>query len=634
MLNIKLPDGNVLQQESGVSVYDVAAQISKSLAKSAVAGKVNGVLVDTFYTLTQDADLQIITAKDQEGLDILRHSCTHLMAMAVQQLYPSTKITIGPVIDNGFFYDFDYEESFTPEDLVKIEKRMKELAQQNFTVSRFELSLDDAKDFYRRRDDNYKLEILESIPSDEKLSFYQQGDFIDLCRGPHAPSTGFLKAFKLMKVSGAYWRGDSNNKMLQRIYGTCWANQQDLKEYLQKLEEAEKRDHRKLGKSMDLFHLQEEAPGMIFWHPKGWRLYQIIEQYMRAKLRKNNYLEIKTPQILDRSLWEKSGHWGHYQENMFTTSSENRDYAVKPMNCPGHIQVFNQGLKSYRDLPLRLAEFGSCHRNEPSGSLHGIMRVRGFTQDDAHIFCMESQIESEAIDFINLTMEVYKDFGFEKIELKLSTRPEGRIGSDDLWDRAEGALSSAMAASGLEWELQEGEGAFYGPKIEFTLSDCLDRKWQCGTLQLDFNLPTRLGANYVSENGDKLPVVMLHRAVLGSFERFIGILLEEYAGELPLWLAPLQAVILNVSEKQAEYAQNLHKRLQDIDARVDIDLRNEKIGFKIRQHTLAKVPYLLIIGDREVETQSVTLRTRDGKSQESLSLNELEDFFIKSKLPN
>lgn len=634
MLNIKLPDGNVLQQESGVSVYDVAAQISKSLAKSAVAGKVNGVLVDTFYTLTQDADLQIITAKDQEGLDILRHSCTHLMAMAVQQLYPSTKITIGPVIDNGFFYDFDYEESFTPEDLVKIEKRMKELAQQNFTVSRFELSLDDAKDFYRKRDDNYKLEILESIPSDEKLSFYQQGDFIDLCRGPHAPSTGFLKAFKLMKVSGAYWRGDSNNKMLQRIYGTCWANQQDLKEYLQKLEEAEKRDHRKLGKSMDLFHLQEEAPGMIFWHPKGWRLYQIIEQYMRAKLRKNNYLEIKTPQILDRSLWEKSGHWGHYQENMFTTSSENRDYAVKPMNCPGHIQVFNQGLKSYRDLPLRLAEFGSCHRNEPSGSLHGIMRVRGFTQDDAHIFCMESQIESEAIDFINLTMEVYKDFGFEKIELKLSTRPEGRIGSDDLWDRAEGALSSAMAASGLEWELQEGEGAFYGPKIEFTLSDCLDRKWQCGTLQLDFNLPTRLGANYVSENGDKLPVVMLHRAVLGSFERFIGILLEEYAGELPLWLAPLQAVILNVSEKQAEYAQNLHKRLQDIDARVDIDLRNEKIGFKIRQHTLAKVPYLLIIGDREVETQSVTLRTRDGKSQESLSLNELEDFFIKSKLPN
>ena len=622
---ITLPDGSQRSFEQPVSVAEVAQSIGAGLAKAALAGKVDGQMVDTSYVINTDAALSIITARDADGVDVLRHSCAHLMAMAVQELFPGTQVTIGPVIDNGFYYDFDCERPFTNEDLERIEAKMHELAKADLPVSRSLMSRDNAVTFFEKLGEKYKVEIIGSIPSNEDLSFYSQGNFIDLCRGPHVPSTGKLQAFKLMKVAGAYWRGDSKNKMLQRIYGTCWGSKQDLKDYLHRLEEAEKRDHRKIGKRLDLFHTQEEAPGMVFWHPNGWTLYQVLEQYMRRVQRQNGYLEIKTPQVVDRILWEKSGHWANYSDLMFTTQSESRDYAVKPMNCPCHVQIFNQGLKSYRDLPIRLAEFGACHRNEPSGSLHGIMRVRGFVQDDAHIFCTETQMQDEAAAFIKLTLDVYADFGFKDIQLKLSTRPEKRVGSDELWDRAEAALQSALDNAGLPWELQPGEGAFYGPKIEFSLKDCLGRVWQCGTLQLDFNLPIRLGAEYVSEDNSRKHPVMLHRAVLGSFERFIGILIEHYEGAFPAWLAPTQAVVLNITDKQGEFAADVAATLEEQGYRAKADLRNEKIGFKIREHTLLKVPYLLVIGDREVESQTVAVRTRDGKDLGSMSITEFQN---------
>jgi len=627
---VTLPDGSQRSFEQPVSVADVALSIGAGLAKAALAGKVNGQLVDTSYVIDGDAALSIITARDAEGVEVLRHSCAHLMAMAVQELFPGTQVTIGPVVDNGFYYDFDCERPFTSEDLEKIEAKMQELAKADLPVSRSLMSRDEAVAFFEQLGEKYKVEIIASIPGNEELSFYRQGGFIDLCRGPHVPSTGKLQAFKLMKVAGAYWRGDSKNKMLQRVYGTCWGSKQDLKDYLHRLEEAEKRDHRKIGKRLDLFHTQEEAPGMVFWHPNGWTLYQVLEQYMRRVQRQHGYQEIKTPQVVDRVLWEKSGHWANYGDLMFTTESESRDYAVKPMNCPCHVQVFNQGLKSYRELPLRLAEFGACHRNEPSGSLHGIMRVRGFTQDDAHIFCTESQMQDEAAAFIKLTLDVYSDFGFKDVQLKLSTRPEKRVGSDELWDRAEAALQSALDATGLPWELQPGEGAFYGPKIEFSLKDCLGRVWQCGTLQLDFNLPIRLGAEYVSEDNSRKHPVMLHRAVLGSFERFIGILIEHYEGSFPAWLAPTQAVVLNITDKQGEFAAQVAAELEENGYRAKADLRNEKIGFKIREHTLLKVPYLLVIGDREVESQAVAVRTRDGQDLGSMSVSEFQDLLAQA----
>jgi len=627
---ITLPDGSQRSFDHPVSVAEVALSIGAGLAKAALAGKVNGELVDTSYLLDSDVALSIITSRDAEGVEVLRHSCAHLMAMAVQQLFPGTQVTIGPVIDNGFFYDFDCEKPFTTEDLEKIEARMLEIAKADLPVSRSLMSRSEAVAFFEKLGEKYKVEIIESIPGDEELSFYSQGEFIDLCRGPHVPSTGKLQAFKLMKVAGAYWRGDSKNKMLQRIYGTCWGSKQDLKDYLHRLEEAEKRDHRKIGKRLDLFHTQEEAPGMVFWHPNGWTLYQVLEQYMRKVQHDRGYLEIKTPQVVDRALWERSGHWANYGDMMFTTESESRDYAVKPMNCPCHIQVFNQGLKSYRDLPMRLAEFGACHRNEPSGSLHGIMRVRAFTQDDAHIFCTEEQMQAEAAAFIKMTLDVYADFGFEDIELKLSTRPEKRVGADELWDRAEAALEAALVSAGLPFDLQPGEGAFYGPKIEFSLKDCLGRVWQCGTLQLDFNLPVRLGAEYVSEDNSRKHPVMLHRAVLGSFERFIGVLIEHYEGAFPAWLAPLQAVILNITDKQAEFAVNVEEMLNESGFRAKSDLRNEKIGFKIREHTLLKVPYLLVIGDREVETQTVAVRTREGVDLGSMPVTQFKDLLAQA----
>ncbi|MCQ4347507.1 threonine--tRNA ligase [Pseudomonas stutzeri] len=627
---VTLPDGSQRSFEQPVSVAEVAQSIGAGLAKAALAGKVDGQLVDTSYVIDGDVALSIITARDAEGVEVLRHSCAHLMAMAVQELFPGTQVTIGPVVDNGFYYDFDCERPFTSEDLEKIEAKMYELAKADLPVSRSLMSRDDAVAFFERLGEKYKVEIIESIPGNEELSFYRQGEFIDLCRGPHVPSTGKLQAFKLMKVAGAYWRGDSKNKMLQRVYGTCWGSKQDLKDYLHRLEEAEKRDHRKIGKRLDLFHTQEEAPGMVFWHPNGWTLYQVLEQYMRRVQRQHGYQEIKTPQVVDRVLWEKSGHWANYGDLMFTTESESRDYAVKPMNCPCHVQVFNQGLKSYRELPLRLAEFGACHRNEPSGSLHGIMRVRGFTQDDAHIFCTESQMQDEAAAFIKLTLDVYSDFGFKDVQLKLSTRPEKRVGSDELWDRAEAALQSALDAAGLPWELQPGEGAFYGPKIEFSLKDCLGRVWQCGTLQLDFNLPIRLGAEYVSEDNSRKHPVMLHRAVLGSFERFIGILIEHYEGAFPAWLAPTQAVVLNITDKQGEFAAQVAKELEANGYRAKADLRNEKIGFKIREHTLLKVPYLLVIGDREVESQTVAVRTRDGQDLGSMTVGEFQNLLAEA----
>ncbi|WP_409525476.1 threonine--tRNA ligase [Nitrincola sp. MINF-07-Sa-05] len=620
---ITLPDGSSRSFENSVTVHDVAADIGTGLAKAALAGKVNGTLVDTSYTITEDVQLSIITARDEEGVDVIRHSCAHLMAMAVQELFPGAQVTIGPVIENGFFYDFAYERPFTPEDLSKIEAKMNELSKQNLAVSRSVMSRDEAIALFEDMGENYKVEIINDIPGNEDLSFYRQGDFIDLCRGPHVPATGHIKAFKLMKVAGAYWRGDSKNEMLQRIYGTAWGDKKDLKEYLFRLEEAEKRDHRKLGKTLHLFHMQEEAPGMVFWHPNGWILYQQIEQYMRTKLRRHDYQEIKTPQVVERALWEKSGHWDKFHEEMFTTHSEHRDYAIKPMNCPCHVQVFNQGLRSYRDLPLRLAEFGSCHRNEPSGALHGLMRVRGFVQDDAHIFCSEKDIQAEVASFINFLHEVYADFGFTEILYKLSTRPEKRVGSDESWDKAEAALSEALDAAKLEWELLPGEGAFYGPKIEFSLKDCLGRVWQCGTIQVDFSMPGRLGAQFVNEAGDREVPVMLHRAILGSFERFIGILIENYAGALPTWLAPVQVAVLNITDKQAGFCEKVAEKLEEVGFRAHLDLRNEKIGFKIREHTLQKVPYLLVVGDKEVESGSVAVRTRTGEDLGVLKVDEL-----------
>ena len=622
---ITLPDGSQRAFDHAVSIADVAANIGAGLAKAAVAGRVNGELVDTSYIINEDIKLSIVTEKDSDALEILRHSCAHLLAMAVKELFPTAQVTIGPVIEDGFFYDFAFERSFTMDDLAKIEKRMEELAAKDTPVIRSVMSRPDAIKLFESMGEQYKVEIIGSIPGEEDLSFYQQNDFIDLCRGPHVPSLGKLKAFKLMKVAGAYWRGDSNNAMLQRVYGTCWANKKDLQAYLMRLEEAGKRDHRKLGKQLGLFHVQEEAPGMVFWHPNGWTMYQVLEQYMRQVQRDNGYLEVKTPQVVDRVLWERSGHWSNYADNMFTTHSESRDYAIKPMNCPCHVQIFNQGLKSYRDLPLRLAEFGACHRNEPSGSLHGLMRVRGFTQDDAHIFCTEEQIGKEAADFIALTLQVYKDFGFDEVALKLSTRPVKRVGSDELWDSAEAAMAKALNDAGLDWELQPGEGAFYGPKIEFSLKDCLGRVWQCGTLQLDFNLPTRLDASFVAEDNTRRPPVMLHRAILGSFERFIGVLIEHYAGLLPPWLAPVQAVVMNITDHQAEASQKFVNQLKAQGFRVLSDLRNEKIGFKIRERTLERIPYLLVVGDREVEQNTVSVRTRDGKDLGSMSLPEFAD---------
>jgi len=619
---ITLPDGSKREFEQSVTVLDVAADIGAGLAKATLAGKVNGELVDASHTITEDSELSIVTARDEEGLEVIRHSCAHLMAMAVQELFPEAQVTIGPVIDDGFYYDFAYERAFTPEDLTAIEKKMAELAKKNLPVSRSLMSRDEAVEMFGNMGEKYKVELLEAIPADQDLSFYSQGDFIDLCRGPHVPSTGHIKAFKLMKVAGAYWRGDSNNQMLQRIYGTAWGDKKALKAYLHRLEEAEKRDHRKLGKQLNLFHLQEEAPGMVFWHPNGWTLYQQIESYMRAKQRQHGYNEIKTPQVVERTLWEKSGHWDKFSEQMFTTHSESRDFAIKPMNCPCHVQVFNQGLRSYRDLPLRLAEFGCCHRNEPSGALHGIMRVRGFVQDDAHIFCAENAIQDEVARFIDFLHEVYNDFGFTEIIYKLSTRPEQRVGSDESWDKAEKALGDALDTAGLDWEELPGEGAFYGPKIEFSLKDCLGRVWQCGTIQVDFSMPGRLGAQFVNEEGERETPVMLHRAILGSFERFIGILIENYAGALPAWLSPLQAVVMNITDKQGEYCEKVVQRLEEAGLRAHADLRNEKIGFKIRERTLQKVPFLLVVGDKEVESGSVALRTRTGEDLGTLSIDE------------
>jgi len=619
---ITLPDGSKREFEQSVTVLDVAADIGAGLAKATLAGKVNGELVDASHTITEDSELSIVTARDDEGLEVIRHSCAHLMAMAVQELFPEAQVTIGPVIDDGFYYDFAYERAFTPEDLTAIEKKMAELAKKNLPVSRSLMSRDEAVEMFGNMGEKYKVELLEAIPADQDLSFYSQGDFIDLCRGPHVPSTGHIKAFKLMKVAGAYWRGDSNNQMLQRIYGTAWGDKKALKAYLHRLEEAEKRDHRKLGKQLNLFHLQEEAPGMVFWHPNGWTLYQQIESYMRTKQRQHGYNEIKTPQVVERTLWEKSGHWDKFSEQMFTTHSESRDFAIKPMNCPCHVQVFNQGLRSYRDLPLRLAEFGCCHRNEPSGALHGIMRVRGFVQDDAHIFCAENAIQDEVARFIDFLHEVYNDFGFTEIIYKLSTRPEKRVGSDESWDKAEKALGDALDTAGLDWDELPGEGAFYGPKIEFSLKDCLGRVWQCGTIQVDFSMPGRLGAQFVNEEGERETPVMLHRAILGSFERFIGILIENYAGALPAWLSPLQAVVMNITDKQGEYCEKVVQRLEEAGIRSHADLRNEKIGFKIRERTLQKVPFLLVVGDKEVESGSVALRTRTGEDLGTLSIDE------------
>ena len=617
---ITLPDGSQKSFDAPVSVFDVAKSIGSGLAKATLAGKVDGELVDASHVIAKDASLSIITAKDEEGLEVIRHSTAHLLAQATQMLYPEAQVTIGPVIDNGFYYDFAYQDGFSEADLAKIEKNMNQLVKQNLKIERSEMDRDEAVAFFKAKGEHYKAEIIESIPAGETLSLYQQGDFIDLCRGPHVPSTAKLKAFKLMKLAGAYWRGDSNNEMLQRVYGTAWASKDDLKTYLERLEEAEKRDHRKIGKTQDLFHMQEEAPGMVFWHEKGWTLYQIVEQYMRSVFKDNGYKEVRTPQLIDRSLWEKSGHWDKFGDAMFTTHSENRDYAVKPMNCPAHIQIFNQGLKSYRDLPLRLAEFGSCHRNEPSGTLHGIMRVRNFVQDDGHIFVSNEQIQSEVSTFIDLTFDVYKHFGFDNVDIKLSTRPEKRVGSDEVWDKAEAALAQALNAKGIEFEIQEGEGAFYGPKIEFVLKDCLEREWQCGTLQVDFSMPARLDATFIAEDGSKQTPVMLHRAIVGSLERFVGILIEHYEGAFPAWLAPIQAVVLNISEKQSDYVANVTQELKKQGLRVISDLRNEKIGFKIREHSMQRYPYLLVVGGREMEEGQISVRRRGGEDLGSMSV--------------
>jgi threonyl-tRNA synthetase len=620
---ITLPDGSQRSFAQPVTVAEVALSIGAGLARAALAGKVDGHLVDTSHLIAQDAALAIITDKDTEGLEIIRHSTAHLLAYAVKELFPDAQVTIGPVIENGFFYDFSYHRPFTPEDLAAIEKRMTELAKQDLPVTRKVLPRDAAVDYFKGINEHYKAEIIASIPAGEDVSLYTEGDFTDLCRGPHVPSTGKLKAFKLMKLAGAYWRGDSKNEMLQRIYGTAWAKKEELDAYLHQLEEAEKRDHRKLGKQLELFHMQDSSPGMVFWHPKGWTLWQEVEQYMRAKFRAHDYQEVRTPTIMDRTLWEKSGHWENYHDNMFTTSSENRDYAVKPMNCPGHVQIFNHGLHSYRDLPLRLAEFGSCHRNETSGSLHGLMRVRGFTQDDAHIFCTEEQVQSEVSKFIVMLNEVYRDFGFNEVLVKLSTRPVKRVGSDETWDKAEAGLASALQQNNLAYDVQPGEGAFYGPKVEFTLKDSLGRLWQCGTIQLDFNLPVRLGAEFVDEDNSRKPPVMLHRAILGSMERFIGILIEHHAGAFPLWLSPIQLVLMNISQAQEEYVLQVARLLRAAGLRIQVDLRNEKITYKIREHSLQKLPYQLIIGDKEVAASLVAVRTRSGEDLGQMTLEAL-----------
>jgi threonyl-tRNA synthetase len=626
MPTITLPDGSRREFDQPVTVHAVAAAIGPGLAKAALAGKVNGALVDTSHVIDADAELAIVTARDEEALELMRHDAAHVMAQAVQELYPGTQVTIGPAIEDGFYYDFAREEPFTPEDLERIEQRMHEIVKRDLPLQREVLSRDEAIRVFGEIGEDYKVEIIRDIPAGEEISIYRQGDWFDVCRGPHLPSTGKLgKGFKLMKLAGAYWRGDSGNAMLQRIYGTAWRDKKELKDYLYRLEEAEKRDHRKLGKTMDLFHTQEEAPGMVFWHDNGWQIYLVIQEYIRGMLKQHGYQEVHTPQMLDRSLWEKSGHWDKFGDMIFTTHSEHRDFAIKPMNCPAHIQIYNQGLKSYRDLPLRLAEFGSCHRNEPSGTLHGLMRVRNFVQDDAHIFCSEDQILGEVSDFIDLLFKVYADFGFEDISVKLSTRPEQRVGDEVLWDKAEQALQNALDHKGLDWDLQPGEGAFYGPKIEFNLRDCLSRVWQLGTIQLDFSMPGRLGAHYIAEDGSKQVPVMLHRAILGSLERFIGILIEHYAGALPLWLAPVQAVVLNITDRQAEYALKVEESLKNQGLRVKSDLRNEKIGFKIREHTIQRVPYLLIIGDRETQAGTVAVRTRGGKDLGSLELDKLAD---------
>lgn len=622
MPTVTLPDGSQRQFPHPVTVHDVAADIGPGLAKAAVAGVVDGREVDTSYLIEKDAKLAILTDRSDEGLEVLRHSAAHLLAQAVKELFPDAQVTIGPVVENGFYYDFAYERPFTPEDLEAIEKKMQELVEADLPVSRRVLSRNEAVEYFRSIGEEYKAEIIESIPEDEELSLYRQGEFEDLCRGPHVPSTGKIKAFKLMKVAGAYWRGDSSNAMLQRIYGTAWASNKDLKAYLHRLEEAEKRDHRKLAKKYDLFHMQEEAPGMVFWHPKGWTIYNTIEHYMRTQQNRRGYQEIRTPQVVDLTLWEQSGHADKFGENMFLVESEGRQFAVKPMNCPCHVQVFNQGLRSYRDLPLRLAEFGSCHRNELSGALHGIMRVRGFTQDDAHIFCTEAQIQPEVAQFIDFLHEVYADFGFqaENLIYKLSTRPEQRVGSDEDWDRAEQALADALNAKGLPWEELPGEGAFYGPKIEFSLKDSIGRVWQCGTIQVDFSMPGRLEAQYVAEDGSRHVPVMLHRAILGSFERFIGILIEHYEGAFPLWLAPEQVAILNITDRQADYARKIEEHLRGKGFRAVCDLRNEKIGFKIREHTIQRVPYLVVLGDKEAESGLVTVRTRGGEDLGAMSI--------------
>lgn len=622
MVAITLPDGSVKNFEGNTTVMEVAQSIGTGLAKATVAGRVDGQLVDAHDPIVADAKVEIVTPKDDDGVDIIRHSCAHLLGHAVKQLYPDVKMVIGPVIDDGFYYDIYSETPFTPEHMAAIEKRMMELIKQDYDVIKKMTPRAEAIQIFEERGEDYKLKLINDMPGEEAFGLYHHQEYVDMCRGPHVPNTRFLKVFKLTKMSGAYWRGDAKNEQLQRIYGTAWADKKDLKAYIQRIEEAEKRDHRKIGKALNLFHMQEQAPGMVFWHANGWTIYQVLEQYMRKVQHDNGYEEIKTPQIVDRSLWERSGHWGNYATNMFTTASENRDYAVKPMNCPCHVQVFNQGLKSYRDLPLRMAEFGSCHRNEPSGSLHGLMRVRGFTQDDAHIFCTQSQIQQEVADFIKLTLAVYEDFGFDNIIMKLSTRPEKRVGSDESWDFAEKALADALDSSGLDWAYLPGEGAFYGPKIEFSLKDSLGRVWQCGTIQVDPNMPERLDAEFVNEQNEREVPIMLHRAILGSFERFIGILIENYAGWMPVWLAPQQVAVMNITDKQADACENVVSELKNAGLRAVSDLRNEKIGFKIREKTLERVPYMLVLGDKEVESGSVNVRTREGENLGVMSVAE------------
>ena len=620
MIAITLPDGSRREFDNPVSVAEVAASIGPGLAKAALAGKVDGILVDTSYRIERDAELAIVTDKSVEALDIVRHSTAHLLAQAVQRLYPGAQVTIGPVIDNGFYYDFAYERPFTPEDLPAIEEEMRRIAQEALPVSRSVKSRDEAVEYFKGLGEHYKAEIIESIPASEELSLYSQGEFTDLCRGPHVPGTDRLRSFKLMKVAGAYWRGDHNNQMLSRVYGTAWLNDKDLKAYLHQLEEAEKRDHRRIGRAQDLFHLQEEGPGLVFWHPKGWSIWQVVEQYMRRVYRDSGYQEVRCPQILDVSLWQKSGHWDNYKDNMFFTESEKRTYAVKPMNCPGHVQIFNSGLHSYRDLPIRYGEFGACHRNEPSGALHGILRVRGFTQDDGHIFCTEDQIEAEVRAFHRQAMRVYADFGFTDVQVKLALRPEPRLGDDATWDKAEEALRAALRAAGVDWEELPGEGAFYGPKVEYHLRDAIGRTWQLGTMQVDFMMPGRLGAEYVDEHSQRRQPVMLHRAIVGSMERFIGILIEHHAGQFPAWLAPVQAVVLNITDAQGDYVAGVKETLANQGFRVTADLRNEKIGFKIREHTLQRVPYLLVVGDREKEHGQVAVRTRGGEDMGTMTV--------------